>query len=443
MKFFKLFKKEIRELLTLQAIIGIAVIGVMFLLLGNVMTSITDEFIKDGSSVIICDLDNSEVSKSAINNLTKNGTEIIPVDNMSDVEFVRFAKSNDHSVVLVIPQGFGEGILSSTPQKLRTVSALTSFAMTSDNDSSADTAAKMIGDYVATEVVGGEGFDASFIKNPIVPENTTVVGDKATIADADMLKSFGMTQSMFIPIIVFLLVTVAVQLNSAAIANEKADKTLETLLSTPVSRLDVIGSKMAASAVYSLLMAAVFIGGYAAFMGNMTSGATGGISSELTGGMGDMSLALTTLGIKLSGGHYAMLGVQLFLTIAIALTISMILGALAKDLKSAQGLITPIMFATMIPYFITMFADINALPTVVKTLIYAIPFTHTFAATGNALFGNEMLFYFGLLYQAIWLVGVVWLAVRIFSTDKIFTMTLEFKKKLKASPKSRITTSDN
>lgn len=440
MKFYKLFKKEIKELLTLQALVGIVVIAVMFFLLGNVISSVTKDLVKSDSSVVVCDLDKSEISKGALAFLDKNGMKTIAVNEMADTELVKVAKEHDHSVVLVIPKGFGEGILSSKPQTMRTVAALTSFALTSDNDPSANNAIKEIGNYISAEVVTTSGFDTNFIKNPVVAENTTVVGEKATIADPDMLKNFGMSQSMFIPIIVFLLITFAVQLNSAAIANEKTDKTLETLLSAPVSRLDVIGSKMAASAVYSLLMAAVFIVGYAMFMGNMTSGMSAGMQGSMdlaTGGV-NMSTALSVLGIKLSGVHFALLGIQLFLTIAIALTISMILGALAKDLKSAQGLITPIMFATMIPYFITMFTDINALPTVARVLIYAIPFTHTFAATGNVLFGGETMFYIGLAYQAIWLVGVVWVAVRVFSTDKIFTASIEFGKKKTPKAKTKV-----
>ena len=113
----------------------------------------------------------------------------------------------------------------------------------------------------------------------------------------------------------------------------------------------------------------------------------------------------------------------------IALAASMILGALAKDVKSAASLMMPLMFLAMIPYFVTMFTDVSALPAVGKILLYLIPFTHTFTATSSLLFGNYAVFYGGMIYQLVLLIVVMMLAVHIFSTDKIFTMTLGGQKK--------------
>lgn len=431
MKFLKLLRKELREILTAQAIIGIVVIAVLFMLLGNVMTTVTQNMVSSTSTVLVSDQDNSAHSVAAIEYLKSQGTEVKKVAAGDPVKMLADAKMIEpkNNSVLVIPAGFGANIDAGKVSTLEKVSAMTSFSMLGDNDESASDAAKVVSKYISTTIAGGSGLDAEYINNPVEVNGITVVGDKSTVADANMLKSFGMSQSMFIPIIVFILITFATQLNCAAIANEKNDKTLETLLSTPVSRLSIIGSKMCASAIYSLLMAVVFIGCFIGVMGKMTGADMESMGASSTSGLND---ALTALGIKLGGAQFVGLGIQLFLTIVIALTISMILGGLAKDLKSTQGLIMPLMFATMIPYFVTMFTDINTLPTVAQVILYAIPFTHTFASTTNLMFGHEWIYLVGLVYQVIWLVGVIWLAVRIFSSDKIFTMTLEFKKKTKA-----------
>lgn len=437
MKFVKLFKKEIRELFTVQTLIGAFVAVLMFLLLGNVMNSVMHDITKENTTVVISDQDKSETSAEAILMLADNNIDAVLIDGGTPVEMLKSAKANGHSTVLVIPAGFGTNVLNGKTQDIDIISELTSFAVAADTDNSSSDASELLTEFVTTKTAAKNNLDPQFSLAPVNIVNTTVVGEKSAIADASSLKAFGMQQSIFIPIIVFMLVMFATQINCAAIANEKNDKTLETLLSTPVSRLDVIGSKMCASALYSLIMAVVFIFGFSFYMGNMmgsgmsTSAITDTANMMQTSTLAPLNDSLSTLGIKLSAVHYLMLGVQLFLTISIALTISMILGALAKDIKATQGLITPLMFATMIPYFVTMFTDINALPTLAKTLVYAIPFTHTFSATGNVLFGYTNLFYFGLIYQLIWLVGVVWLAVRIFSSDKIFTMTLEFNKKPK------------
>ena len=78
------------------------------------------------------------------------------------------------------------------------------------------------------------GADPAFIQEPVAVSDITVVNDKSDQVNATALQSFSMQQTIFIPIIVFILITFASQLNASAIANEKGDKTLETLLSAPV-----------------------------------------------------------------------------------------------------------------------------------------------------------------------------------------------------------------
>ena len=133
---------------------------------------------------------------------------------------------------------------------------------------------------------------------------------------------------------------------------------------------------------------------------------------------------------------YLLVGLQLFLTILIALAVSMILGALASDVKSAQTAITPLMFALLIPYLMTMFFDINTVAMPLRIFMYIIPFTHTFIASNNMIFDNYTLYFGGLLYQIIFLAVVMTLAIKLFSGDRIFTIRLNFgqKKKRKAQP---------
>ena len=70
-----------------------------------------------------------------------------------------------------------------------------------------------------------------------------------------------------------------------------------------------------------------------------------------------------------------------------------------------------------------MFIDITSLPGAIKYLLYAIPFTHTFIASDCVLFGNMELYAGGLIYQVIFLVICMTIAVKIFTSDKIFTAT--------------------
>ena len=86
-----------------------------------------------------------------------------------------------------------------------------------------------------------------------------------------------------------------------------------------------------------------------------------------------------------------------------------------------------------------MLADINTLPPVLKAVVYAIPFTHTFSAIPNLMFGNTGIFFIGLLYQIAFFAVCMFFALRLFMSDKLFTIQLSFGKK----PKYKLTSSKN
>ena len=221
-----------------------------------------------------------------------------------------------------------------------------------------------------------------------------------------------------------------------AFSTEKIDKTLETLLSAPVSRLSVLSAKMLAATIVAVLNAVVYMIGFSSYMGSMMGGAVNGAVSGAGGDAAAEALgaasALQQLGLVMSPVQYVLLGLQMFMTIMIALSISLMLGSMATDVKSSQTLIMPIMFSAMIPYMISMFTSINELSLAPRIIMYLIPFTHTFTATDNLLFGNMTLYWGGLIYQALFLAVCMFLAVRLFTSDKLFTMSLNFAKRKKS-----------
>ena len=235
---------------------------------------------------------------------------------------------------------------------------------------------------------------------------------------------------MILPIIIMVLILMTSQSLIASISNEKIDKTLETLLSAPVSRGSVITAKMLAAAIVALINAGVMMFGFSAYSKGMTGAITSdlGVSDEV-GKVLSAGDAMKQLGLNLGVTDYLIVGVQLFITIMICLAISIILGALVNDSKSAQTMLLPIMMMVMIPWFVTMFTDVNSLPTVPKLIVYAIPFTHTFTAIPNLMFGNTTELWIGLVYQIIVFAVVMFFALKLFKSDKILTMSLNFGQK--------------
>ena len=181
------------------------------------------------------------------------------------------------------------------------------------------------------------------------------------------------------------------------------------------------------------VVALVAGGAYMIGISQFTKGITEGVVGDAAGdrAMAASEAAMQQLGLTLSTSDYVLLGLTLFGGILVALSISIILGAFAENVKSVQALLTPLMMMMFIPYFLTMFLDLSALPDAARIAIMAIPFTYLFIAGPNLFLGNDPLVWFGIAYQLLWFAAFVTLAARVFSSDRILTMKLSMGRKKK------------
>lgn len=432
MKFFNLFRKELKEMLNFQTIMAMVISVVALVFAGQAMSDAVDESTSDMMDITICDLDETEFTDAVLTELRSQiegaGGEVKVVEITSDDYAAELKRLGIKSCV-IIPEGFTAKVEADEQATVEFAQKMTSLATMSNIATGSDAALTLLEAAVKSTIYADKINDGSMtmdevtqLEAPLALEEYTVVADKSEKISSNIVMSLCSAQTMIVPIIMFVLIMFSSQMILNAISTEKIDKTLETLLSAPVSRLTVISSKMLAAGVVAALQAAVYMIG----MQKMMSGMTGG--SENTEMYND---AMNSLGLTMNAGQYIMVGVQMFLSILIALSISMILGALAKDAKSAQTLLLPITFSTMIPYLLSMILDIRTVTPVLRYIVYAIPFTHTFMASENAMFSNMETYWFGVIYQAIFLVVCMTLALRIFMSDRIFTMSIGGKKEKK------------
>jgi ABC-2 type transport system permease protein len=451
MKFSNLFKKELSGLLTKQAIFSMIFTVIMFIFLGQVlggaMSDITDS--ENFTSAHVANLDDSEFTKQVLERVKANGMTITPVSLPADTAPEQYAdKLSDLDIksLVIIPKGYGDSIIKNHEQGniiyISTMNVGGVFSninsMTGSNAVSAISAAST--DTELLTIYNIPEADIERIQAGSATVSYTAYNGKTAKIAAEALSMVIMMQMMVAPLVVFFLVSMASQMIMTAISTEKIDKTLETLLSTPVSRLSVLMSKMTAASVAALLNAftmgigmVFYIGGMMAAMVGSAMGSTD--MTAITESMSEADItsmttaimsipeAMTTLGITLSAVEYLLFGLQLILSIAIGLAASLILGAMVTDAKSQASLMLPIIMASMLPFFVTMFVNVNDMPAVFKFIMYAIPFTHAYMAVPNLIAGNTILFWCGVLYQAIFLGLTLFGAVRMFMSDRLFTMS--------------------
>lgn len=422
-KFLNLLKKEIKELVTLQLIASLLFTVVLFYFIGNIARSEMGK-VQGVKYISVLDLDQSDLSGEILRNLAFTNFKIDLLKTNSKELAIDMVRKENISLLLVIPSGFADSVSSFQPKEIETYVFVRSFSMGSSiNSELVNQIIISINSYLSDNILKSKipDINPNVLKNPIKNRSFIVVKDKIAEGSIREVNNFVSSQTIFIPIILMMILVYSSQMVLSAIAMEKQDKTLETLLTVPISRNHIVIAKMFASGLIGLVSAGIYMVGFrfymSGFMGNISNG-------------GQVSDVIEKLNLRFTPNTYIFLGISLFLAILCALALATILGVLSEDLKSAQSASFPLVFLVLIPYFLTMLSDINTLSLPLKIIVLAIPFTHPFLASQNLMLGNYPIVLYGIIYMLVVFVILVFIAGRIFSTDKVLTMKMRFGRKV-------------
>lgn len=401
-----IFRKEVRELLTPAAIIPVVVMAVLFAALGGMIGGAQQEASK-APVIGLIDMDGENYSHvvssyiSANSEITYNGTDV-------DVglETVRTAGG---PAVIVIEGDFTSNISSGVPGTIRVYWIMAGAGiMDSVSSSIVDAILSGAGQMLSAKMIEeGASTNSSLIMAPMVKSETTyfkqmTMDDISPSTVASVLSS----QSFLIPLVVMLVILMSGSSIIGSMGMEKENKTLETLLTMPVKRRDIVLGKLAGAAVVGLLMAIVYMAGMGYYMGSL---------------QGQSAIDMTRFGLVLDPLDYLLVGLSLFLAVLGALALCMLLGAFARDFKSSQTLTMPITFLALVPFFIMMMKDFNTLPPLGQAVIFLIPFSHPMMVMNNLMFNDYWLVIAGIAYEALFAAVTVGLSVWLFKKDMLIT----------------------
>lgn len=330
------------------------------------------------------------------------------------------------STLILIPQGFTQNLTENRYSRLVQYSNFQDYSLV--EFLKAGRVTSLVGAFEEMVVRGNigtgmPGVNPNVVLNPInLTYQSIIKGAPQPIAPA-ILQGMVQLQGFLGPVVIMVVLILAMQVAATSMAVEKEAKTLETLLTIPVSRMSILFSKLAGTVVIALLatVANVFAFTYYfnSLMGSVTYSATG--------------IDLVSIGLAPSLMGYVVLGLALFGSLIAALALALTLGTLAKDVRGAQSLIGILIVPAVIPTFLLMMGDINSLPPVIQTALYLIPFTYTTLASQALFTGNFAPVLLGLGYIAVFVVVTLYIAAKVFSTERIMTARLSFgRKKAKA-----------
>lgn len=422
--FWVLVKKELRELLTWQILGPFAVVVVLFVSVGGVVGRAGEEAGK--TPVTVIDHDSSEYSAIIVSSLEQADLDVTVVDG-GDLDELAETDTSSTGLYVEIPEGLQSALEAGRPETVRVRTVMESFTMMGmADDAQVQAGLQIASQTIATDIVTEKAPDVpvQMMQQPLITDPSVTVGENTAAVDVGTVSGFIAQQTVFIPIVLFVVIMFASQLIAGAIATEKENKTLETLLSYPISRTALVTAKMFAAGLVSLLAAGAYLLGMQQYMSGIETGFAGGAQAA----EGSQEV-MRQLGLILGPADYLMLGLSLFAGILLALAIAIILGAFAENVKAVGALITPLMVLLMVPYMLTLFIDLETAAPAMRWGLLAVPFTHPFTAAQHLFFGDYTAVWIGIGYQMVWFVGFALIAARIFSSDRILTMKLDLRRK--------------
>ncbi|MBE0430571.1 MAG: ABC transporter permease [Dehalococcoidia bacterium] len=398
-------RKEFKELFTLSTLLPIVVVAIVFGSVGQMVGNI-GETMEDKPVIGIVDMDDGDFSRIAVSVLIERAEVVYNGGNAE--EGLKEVRGKDGVALLLVPEYFSQNIHAGQPGEMEIYWMMRGAGQLDLIPSGVvEGLIQAVNHEISrTLIQQGESLDPAFVLDPTSRTQTTFLkGKEIQGLSPTAIGGMLISQSVVIPVVVMMLIIMAGVSVISSMGLEKENKTLETLLTLPVRRSHIVIGKMAGSALVGMIMAAVYMFGFSRYMTSFQ--------------MSDIDLG--AFGLALGAQDYMLVGVSLFVALLAGLSLCIVLGTFAKNYRSAQALVFPITALAMISAFMIMFKDFDTLPTTLRILLFAIPFSHPMMAMRALMLDNYWLVIGGIAYASAFTVAMIAIAVRIFNSDRLLT----------------------
>lgn len=429
---YNIIRKELKELLTVGSVLSVLIMVVLFAGLGGLIGGEVDKaqatpvfgIANSDSGIINGDIDGTHVEWNAKNTLTDYykavignedvGDYIIDLGTISSDQLIGVMNEKNITSVIFIDSNFNTDILN---KKSGSIYEYYIYEPTGMFGSVSSTVLSSIvsmlnQDLSKTLIENSIGSDYTFYMSPIKSGgnniNTIVDGTAHSNITPYEISSEISSKTMMIPIIIMIIIMMVGSIVISSMGSEKENKTLETLLTLPIKRTTIVTGKIIAAAIVGLVYGLAYMAGMSIYMGALMNTTSSGVDLE-------------ALGLGLGMGDYALIMVSMFLSIICALGICMILGAFAKNYKSAQTMTMPLSILAMIPMFVIMFSGWYNSGLGIQAILFAIPFSHPMMSMQALMYNDFTLVLGGIVYMAVFAIATILITVKLYSSDILVT----------------------
>ncbi|MGQ9680764.1 MAG: ABC transporter permease [Candidatus Bathyarchaeia archaeon] len=419
-----LIVKELKELIRdPKILIGVVL---MPLILFPIMGSAIDISRESVSRAIITasfgvyDEDRGPVVSEFTRFISLNAT-VIPIEANSINEALLQVQRSNISTLIYIRRGFSENITLGRKGVVKIYANLKSASLSETGKTEVvNTFLNIYSYYLSINRINQllseaeESADPDAVRTPISVTYASIIRERIIEASPQSIFSLLATQSILLPILVMIMVMFAIQMAATSIAVEKEQKTLETLMTLPVSRMTILTGKLAGSVIVAIGGAVAYMVGFGFYMNSAFSFA----SQNPIVNLGDANIGVQPFG-------FILLGITMFVTLVSGLALAICIAVFVDSVRSAQSLTGVLIIPIIVPAIILMFSDLETLPNTVQWVLLLIPYTHSILASKAAFIGEYFTVLRSIAYITVFTMIVLYLAACIFSTEKIITATFK------------------
>ncbi len=371
--------KEFRDLIRDPRVIIPFLVGALIMPVLGVVMSVPMRYAAEQTmrvkTIAIADFDKSRESRTMIDWLASMNIPLTEVEGASDEELARAAAQKDAAAVLVIEPGFAVSLAARERPRVRFVAVVREVTFLSAAEGAfAIDAVKL---YVEQRLLEGTGLSPDMLRSPVYVSESVYLLPKGIMLQGGYGSLMGLTMAvMLVPLILVTVVLVVMQMAATSMAVENEERTLETLLTLPVSNSEILISKLLGMFSVSLLGTILQIAGLAGYlylyMGNLTVLMAGGIQAF-------------SLGLLVSPADIAYLAISLLLSLFFAAAIGIVVGALSREVMIANTMVGPLSMLIYLPGFFLVFAPGEMIGGWLKAVLYALPFTQPIIAAKDVV----------------------------------------------------------
>jgi ABC-2 type transport system permease protein len=407
--------KELKELIRdPKILIGMIVLPIVIfpvfgLVLGYAVESAQEQAQK--ATLLVINNDGGNWSQQLIGNLST----VMKVEVISNIEPQQVVEQDllvhyNSTQFIEIPDGFSVNMTEHTSGNLGITATVNVYGVFQGGSIFSDIGSAAISTLISS-------FNRVIAPNVLYTTQSTIIkGEIQEGVDPATLSGLLISQSLALPITIMIMLTYAMQIAATSVAMEKEEKTLETLLTVPVDRFAILMGKLSSTIIVAGVASVTVLIGYNYMLGSFTMG----IPTET-------AIDLVNLGLVPSPVGYLLLGISLFITLLSALALAVIMSAFSEDVRGAQALVGYVYPLIFIPSMVLIYLDINTLPLALKAILYAIPYSHPVIASKAVVLGDYGIVVFGIIYVAAFTIAIMYVASRLFATERILTAKLKFK----------------